>query len=94
LSMWDDLFVNEFTIGGENGELGGGSWLVDWGDVLSGEAGLDESMDEVWCCFVGNGANHNSESFLLSFTNLFMSKLNEQMNDLNREKINNRYKNW
>jgi hypothetical protein len=25
LSMWDDLFVNEFTIGGENGELGGGS---------------------------------------------------------------------
>ena len=86
LSMWDDLFVNEFTIGGENGELGGGSWLIDWGDVLSGEAGLDESMDEGWCCFVGNGANHYSESFLLSFTNLFMSKLNEQMKDSNRER--------
>lgn len=46
LSMRNDFLVDEFAIGGENGELGGSGGLIDGGDVLGRKGGLDESLNE------------------------------------------------
>lgn len=38
LSVLDDLFIDEFSIGLEDGEFGRGGRLIDGGDVLGGES--------------------------------------------------------